>query len=261
MDVNAPPQPFLTEISNVPVIATPQGWQLSVLTSLAEKQFVQAPSAVERIQTVQNNESFDYYDRRFSDESSLYTVSRKRQQVTAYLDFHKDPATPARTAHKLIRQFSLSKSFQAWLNANKTQMSQVDFANFLEDRISDLSTSPGAPTTQADLLNAVLQFKANQNSVVNAATNLTNGDVEFQFANNTSVTSTQFPTRLLLLIQVYEHGAQIEVPARLKFRLKEGVLTFWYELIRLEEFMETVFANEVELLRGAIGDKFFVLED
>lgn len=266
MDVQQSPTPYQTDVNGVPVIATPPSWSLHQLTNLAAHAFVQLPSQITGEQLVQNNESFAYYNHRFASDATLYTVSRENRRVTARLDYHAGSNKPSHNAHLLVREFSFSKRFQAWRESNKRNFSQIDFAHFLEDRIRDLSTAEHAPASQGSLLSAVLQFKATQSGVCNSATNLMNGDVEFTFSNNTNITSTQLPQSLLLSLDVFEFGRYWDIPARLKFRLKDGVLTFWYELIRIEEFLDEVFAQEVESLRmmlngGDAAGVTFVLED
>lgn len=260
MDVNAAPIPTVQTINDVPVVLTPPGWEVHELLSLAKKQFVQTPSRIKRTQVTRDNDSFVYYDQRFSTNATLYTVSRAQRTVSAQLDFHETDALPAHDEHKLIRNFTFSKEFLAWKELNKKAFNQIEFAHFLEDRINDVS--PDGATSQADLMNAVVQFKANQNSTCQSANNLVNGDVEFLFASSTTVTSGKFPTQLVLRIPMFEFGQVLDINARLKYRLKEGVLTFWYELIRLEEVIDSVFEIEVDTLRRLLNEeRSFLLVD
>lgn len=268
MDVNQAVAPALLEVNTTPVLALPPGWTHQLLEKLAAKQHVQTPGLIDESVIVQDNQSFAYYLSRFATPDTLYSVSRSQQNVMAELDYHQNATTPGHNKHVITRKFNLSKRFQAWKDHNKKVFTQTDFANFLEDRISDLSVSEGAETSQAELHGAVRQFQAVQNSQFNSAVNQANGDVEFQFTVNTQVVSLTLPTRLLLGMQIYEFGSYVEFGARLKYRPKDGVVSFWYELIRIEEFLDDVFTGEVENLRrlispgaGDVAPKTFILND
>jgi uncharacterized protein YfdQ (DUF2303 family) len=253
MDVNQSPAPVRIDINGVPVIVTPPSWQHHILDNLGEKEFIQIPGAINESIVVRDNGSFVYYAKRFATPDALYVVNRITQQVNARLDYHKNAETPALAQHLLVRQFAFSKRFDAWKTCDKKPFTQVDFANFLEDRLKDLSRSANAETSQSEIHTAVSQFRATQSSQCTSALNQANGDVEFQFTTATQVVSMSLPTRLLLSLEIYEFGQVWELGARLKYRLKEGVITFWYELINVSEFIADVFEAEVEQLRGALG--------
>lgn len=259
METVEAPKPHLMDVAGVPVIVTPPGWNISEQTELLPAEFVQTPGQIETTVVVGNDESFAHYDALFTTEATQYFVRRSDSRVTAVFDYHQ-PGKPAHRGHLLARRYTLSREFTEWKANSGKNFSQKAFAEFLQDRMHHLSRSERADVSQAQLLQAVLQFRANQNSVCNSATNLSNGDVRFEYTKDTQVLSATLPTQLLLAFRIYEFGQQWEIAARLNYELKEGKVTFSYQLINVDSLVEDAFAAEVERLRQLIGGKFFILE-
>jgi uncharacterized protein YfdQ (DUF2303 family) len=252
-------KPHLFSVGEIPVIVTPPGWNVHEQSELLPAEFVQKLGRLGAILSVENNESFAHYDKLFSTEATQYFARRNESLVRAVFDYHK-PDMPGHREHVISRRFKLSREFSEWKSNSGKGFSQKSFAEFLQDRLHHLSRSERADVTQAQLLNAVLQFRATQNAICNSATNLTNGDVKFEFTRDTQVQSATLPTQLLLAFPIYEFGQPWEIAARLSYDLREGKVVFSYQLINVDSLVEDAFAAEVETLRQLIGGKFFILE-
>jgi uncharacterized protein YfdQ (DUF2303 family) len=257
-------KPVQMQIGDIPVIVHPPGWVVDPQVDLLQNEFQQKPAIISQIITVANNDSFAHYDELFRDTPTQYFVNRADTRVMAIFDYHEH-GTPNFSAHKLIRKYKPSRECTDWFSFNNRKMGQKEFAEFLQDRIAHLSRSDRAEVSQSQLLGAILQFRATQNANCNSVTNLTNGDVKFEFTRDTQVQSATLPTQILLAIPVFEFGQQWEIPARLQYDLKEGKVTFWYQLINIDALKDEAFAAEVETLRLLISEErednaFFILE-
>lgn len=263
LKAGSPVQPAVFEVGGVAVLTLPPSWTQHPLLNLMKTAHVQAPGSISEDQVTRDNKSFCTYLKRFDHGQTLFRVQRQGAQVVADLDYHANGTSPATDTHRLRRAFSTSREFRGWKQADGKKLKQREFAEFLEDRMEHLSSA--GPVSQGSLLQAVLGFKANQNSACTAISSLVNGDVEFQFTRETRVMSLELPEQLELHIPVYEFGESWIIHARLRYELKESALTFWFDLVKIEDVVDDAFAAEVDSLKGemsllgTVGD--FILED
>jgi len=130
-----------------------------------------------------------------------------------------------------------SKEWQLWSAANRKQMGQLSFAEFLQDNLPDVIQPAGA-----DLLQLALNFEAAQAGSYVATQRLQDGSHNLQWrAENNASGSVKLPEQITLSIPVFENEAPSELHARLRYRLKDGQLALWYELIRPHKVLESAF--------------------
>lgn len=137
-----------------------------------------------------------------------------------------------------------SQEWSAWAAANKKKMTQLEFAEFLEDRTPDFVSPSGG-----DILEAVLNFEASKASAFKSAQRLADGSVNFAYVDEaTGAGAFRLPTVFALGLPVFDRGDSYPIEARMKWRLADGKLVLWYELVRPHKVLETAF----EALRGGI---------
>lgn len=130
-----------------------------------------------------------------------------------------------------------SREWKLWNDANRKQMSQLGFAEFLQDNLPDVTEPEGAA-----LLEMALNFEAVQAGRFVATQRLQNGNHDLQWkSENNASGSVQLPEHLTLSIPVFENEAPRQITARLRYRLKEGTLAIWYELVRPHKVLEAAF--------------------
>jgi uncharacterized protein YfdQ (DUF2303 family) len=121
-----------------------------------------------------------------------------------------------------------SREWQTWTKANRQQMSQLAFAEFLEDNLPDIA----APDSTS-LLEMVLAFEATKGGAFKSVQRLQSGDVNFAYVDEvTGGGAVKMPPKIALNMPVFERGEPYAVDARLKYRIKDGGLSLWYELVR-----------------------------
>lgn len=167
--------------------------------------------------------------------------------LVAVLDDHGDELAYERE-HTCRFTPKLSVEWGRWLSKNKTVMNQADFATWLEDNLPDIATVPGMPNG-AEVLAMALGFEANSSKRVKSRINLQSGGVQFEFVDDeekdTRTTMKAFD-RLTIGVPVFDNSTDAyPVEARLKYREKDGKVSFWYELIRPDRVFKTAVIDEV----------------
>ncbi len=174
-----------------------------------------------------------------------------------------------------------SREWLLWHAANRKPMSQVSFAEFLQDNLPDVVQPAGA-----DLLELALNFEAAQSGTYVAAQSgtyvatqsgtyvatqsgtyvatqsgtyvatqrLKDGSHNLQWrADNNASGTVKLPEHITLMIPVFENEAPSELQARLKYRVKEGNLSLWFELVRPHKVLEAAFRSAWERIAEGTG--------
>jgi uncharacterized protein YfdQ (DUF2303 family) len=129
-----------------------------------------------------------------------------------------------------------SREWKVWNEKDRKPMSQLAFAEFLQDNLPDV-VEPGG----AELLEMALNFEAAQSGQFVSAQRLSDGSQNLQWKTDNSGTVVRLPERIALSVPVFENETPSSLDARLRYRSKDGTLTFWYELVRPHKVLELAF--------------------
>jgi len=135
---------------------------------------------------------------------------------------------------------TFSVEWQKWTNASGKRFTQAEFAHFIEDQLGDIAQVDGMPTG-AELLEMALSFEAKQDFRFKSAIRLQSGGVQMNLVQDDdeqTISKMKMFDRLTIGVPVFFGGSAYRIDARLRYRVKEGVLTFWYELVRPDRVLE-----------------------
>lgn len=226
----------------------PPGFKLQDLEEYEEE-----PKRRRGVTTLLDADSFVKYVNEQKDEgTSLYGIKAGQPGFTAvFNDHHRhgDEWVAGWRDHKATYSCPLSREWKLWTGANKTQMKQADFAQFIEDNQlhiappeSDAVLALRAPT-MAQMVEIARTFEAKSDVAFKQATRLDNGAVQFKHEEKLEAKAGdkgQFdvPERFWIAIPVFEGGPRYEVGARFRYRLNSGALTLWFDLESVDKVLE-----------------------
>jgi uncharacterized protein YfdQ (DUF2303 family) len=183
------------------------------------------------------------------------------EEFVAVLDYH-EVETPAWCGHTATYKPRRSVEFETWMAGNRKQMTQVDFARFLEENMPDV-----VEPDSAELLQVALTFEAKKSVEFSSGVRLNNGQIQFQYdevVRGTAQKGTiEIPEQFVLGISIHVNGPAYRIPVRLRWRLQEGKVIFWYEVVRPHRFIEDALEEMRErvavetatvLLAGSVGE-------
>jgi uncharacterized protein YfdQ (DUF2303 family) len=221
--------------------------------------FLPRPLRIRENVQLYDTDSFIGYVNGFKrDGESRVFFDGEREQFVSVLDYHgQEPSWCDHTATFKPRR---SVEFETWMGSNRRQMTQVDFARFLEENMPDV-----VEPNSADLLQVALTFEAKKTVEFASGVRLSNGQIQFQYdevvRGAAQKGTIEIPEQFVLGISIHMNGPAYRIPVRLRWRLAEGKLVFWYEVVRPHRFIEDAFkeirervAKEtaVPLLAGSI---------
>lgn len=235
-------------IGGTPHIILPAGMTLNPLEKLRER-----PFHLEKTVNVSSHSDFVAYWNRFADKDSTIFYDTEKHQFIGVLDYHEDGAgsvddtdyantslnRPRFGLHKVIYNCPKTVEAQRWLNNSGRKMSQMEFAQFIEDGAPEIRDPDSAYMMEvATTLSAV--NKVNFQSGVrlqNGAVSLTyQEDIQGSAGANGQL---QIPTKIfigLLLFRGDTEGYKLE--ANFRYRIEGGKLSLWYELVRSHVALE-----------------------
>ncbi|MBP6421588.1 MAG: DUF2303 family protein [Propionivibrio sp.] len=255
------PKSAESQIGEIPFVVVPDGFHVEDL-----EKHLPVPVRKRAAVVVSDSSSFIAYCTKHAvtDAATIYAAIDSELQtlsIVAVLDDHKAQQGSAMWRdHTCTFNPKRAVEWTRWQNNNKNPMNQADFAAWLEDNLSDIAAVPDMPTG-AQMLQMALGFEANSDKRVKSRINLQNGSVRFEFVEDETKdtrTSMEVFQRFSLGLPVFDGSASAyQLDARLKYREKEGKVSFWYELIRPDRVFKTAVAEE--LAKIGDGTKFLIV--
>lgn len=176
-------------------------------------------------------------------------------------DHGADDEQQAWRDHLALFQPVFSEEWVRWVGANSKPMTQAEFATFIEDNLKDItSVVDTLSPTGAQMLEMALSFEANQDMKFKSAIRLQSGGVQMSFSqddDNQTIQKMQMFDRFAIGLPVLWNGDGYLIEARLRYRVREGKLTFWFELIRQDKTLEAATKTTIAHIREKTGTPFF----
>ncbi|KCX62654.1 DUF2303 family protein [Acinetobacter pittii] len=236
----------------LPFIVVPHGSEVHPF-----KELLARPINLEQSVSLNTAKDFIAYVTRYADKNSLVFVDVLEGKFKAVLDYHeveKETNTGAVLSPrhgKHIARFVAEKTpeFKKIEDKSGEKFSQTNFALFLED-VMPYINQPDA----AVLYEIVQTLNAKTNVDFKSGIRTDNGQVQLTYnetieARAGTAGNLTIPEQIVFGIQVHRGGNHYALPARFRYRIKEGVITFWYDLDQLEKAIEKSMEDTVEYVR------------
>ncbi|MCL2777745.1 MAG: YfdQ family protein [Polyangiaceae bacterium] len=211
-------------------------------------------------------DSFIAHAKRFADTGSAIFADRgllRTPRLTSVIDYHwaghEKDTDPRFGGHRGIYSFPLSTEWTAWKEADGKALDQAAFASFLEDRLLDVVGDPSNASSSAkafaDALNVTFApawrllelsrgLSVRVGSSVRNAQNLQTGEVQVNFVTEHQDETggpLKVPSAFIVAIPVFRQGDKYEIPARLRYRIKDGKISWFYELHGVDKVFDHAF--------------------
>jgi uncharacterized protein YfdQ (DUF2303 family) len=250
------------ERGNIKRIALPPGWTLREHNDNA---FLPVPVRKKATVDLMDVDSFIAYVKRHG-SLAVSTIWCTANYGTAEIAFkciindHGEKEDEAAWRDHIVSfKPRFSSEWGDWLGKNKIAFSQTEFAAFIENNSKDIASIDGSPSG-AQMLEMALAFEATQDVRFKSAIRLQNGGVQMSFVqddDDQTVQKMQMFDRFSLGFPVFWNGDAYRVDARLRYRVREGRLAFWYELIHADKVLESACKTLVDLIKEKTGNPFF----
>lgn len=125
-------------------------------------------------------------------------------------------------------------AWKRWMGKNGKAMTQVEFAQWIEDNYRDITPVDGLPSP-ADMLQMAIAFESQKDARFASDIRLQDGSKELTFVDKENAETRKKMAlfeRFALALPPFINGPTYRLYAKLRYRAKDGQVSFWYELER-----------------------------
>lgn len=207
-----------------------------------------APVRIRQHLTMLDAESFIAYVTRFSTAATaVFCNGPQGRTFSAIIDYHQ-PDQPSWRDHKVSYQCPTTVEWGNWKDADRKRFSQADFAEFIEDNVKDIvqpENDSRAPSA-ADMLEISRTLEAKKNISFRQGTRLDNGQVQLTYNEQIDGRAGEtgqlaIPEQFYIGVKPFLGGDAFCVQARFRYRIREGALVMWFELVRPDKVLEEAY--------------------
>ena len=234
-------------VDGAPFIVVPQNYKLQPLESMGN-----APTRQRGIAVFNDVQSFIAYVADLRTPSTRLYGKVNPPAFQAVFNDHELGAPGFRDA---VASYAcpLSAEWKTWIQKNGRQMSQEEFAQFIEDNLPDIAMPPAA-----EMLEVSRSLEAKKKVNFASGIRLSNGQNELTYEETISGTAGKgklaVPEEFTVGIPVLESGPRYAVTARLRYRIGEGgKLAMWFDLLRPHKVVEDAAAEVWKTIEQELG--------
>lgn len=205
----------------------------------------------------------------FVDKASAEAVA-----VLNYAGFTLGAFEAGHGDYRAVCAFPVSPEWRFWTRLSRP-MDQAEFASVLEGRILDvLDPASALPSTvellgrlgvalasPSELLEVSRGLAIRAEVTVAQAVRLSSGETQVTFSEEHRRTDGRgplaVPAAFLLGLRVFEGGPLYQVPVRLRYKLREGTISWTVELVRADRVQEDAFAEATARIKSETGVPVF----
>lgn len=244
------------EISHgIDVAVVPSGKSVVSLKPFLD-QYAAAPDRITGTATLRDEASFVEHviQMRMSNTRIFANPDASAPSLTAVYDYHAvdgETQEPAFGVHRAHWPLALSKEWNAWTGAAGKSMSPTEFAKFLEKHVPDVYWGDQHSdytkmliaqlelrlATPSSLIALSRNLAVNVDVQVRQAQTLASGEIAITYVEQHKDGEGQpikVPNAFLIAIPVILGGPAYQLLARLRYRIREGKVSWAYDLHRTD---------------------------
>lgn len=245
----AAPEKF-TDIPDLLVYALPNGEAASIVDL---EQYAEFPRRKRGTITVSTTASLAQYLNVHREDGTTVYADENAFTVTAVINDHSK-ATPDHRDHRAVLKLTTTPAYDRWVGAHAKLMTQVEFAQLIEDGQFEIVEPDGAT-----VLEIAQSMQATIGAEFRSANRLTDGRTQFQYTEEINAKAgaagdLAIPEKITLQFAPFNGAAPITIDARLRYRMQSGKLSLGLWLIRHVEAIRASFQAELDMLAEGTAD-------
>lgn len=149
----------------------------------------------------------------------------------------------ATASHRLV----FSKEIEPWRQKAERWMSQLEFAEWIEDHELEF-----VKPSSAEMLGLAQKFEASTSARFSSKHNLATGEIDLSYKlENNEQGTVKVPDEFTIVLPIFKGGERYQLPMRLRHRCRDGAVTFLFKFKSLDTAVDLVWADLVKKVREA----------
>ncbi|MCG3757386.1 DUF2303 family protein [Amycolatopsis sp. Poz14] len=245
---NEPPVPFDLDADGAHVVRVVRDDERIERINLESWQAI--PLRSRGSATLHDPTHFVDYVGRLGDGRTTVWGNEDASSFTAVFNDHQGPAAAGWRDHTAVLQLQDDPEWNAFAKRSGQYMSQIDFAEFLQDYAPSI-----IQPDSASLLEVSMNFKAHRRAEFESAVDLDTGDVSFQYTEQTTAKTApkagtvEVPREFVISLSPFLGMPPVPVTARLRFDVHKDGLRIGFRLVRPDLVRRDAFAA----IRGTLA--------
>lgn len=203
--------------------------------------------------------SFIEYFNRFSDDKSAVFMSGDGI-YTGIIDYHSE-TNPDWCDHKVLFNPVKTEEWHKWLSLNGNKFDQEEFAYFIEDCAEEIINPPAA-----EMLEIATTLKAKTKIDFSSGKNLANGQTQLTYNEVIDGAAgpkgeLKIPEKIVIGMRLYKGGEAYKMEARFRYRIREGKIALWYDIIRPQKTIDSALEDMTTVIKGQVKNQLFINGD
>lgn len=190
----------------------------------------------------------DLINRHKDEDSALFADANwPNPKLDAVIDYHAAKGGPRHCQHRVVYSFPVTDEFKAWIDRDGKPFTQTEFASFIEEHAAELASPFDternefealfrvAFATPTEMVTLSRGLQVNVEAQVKNHVTLQSGEGEIVFVEeHRSGTGEKIvvPGLFMVAVPAFLDGEPIRLPARLRYRVQGGKLSWHYQLYR-----------------------------
>lgn len=243
-----------------------------------DDEYLQAPERLRGTSRHITVDSFLQHVERFKNEDSAIFADPQSMKLNCVYSYsNKDK--PKFHDHTSVLSLTASEDWTEWNKSNGEEMSQIEFAVFVEDNILSVIDIPdlNAPTaaalrsvalllgyryaTQAEMVALSRGIAINADRKAKQTVSLASGEGELAFSEehrDVYGEKMKVPGLFVVGLPVFEGSDLYRLPVRLRYRLKDGLVLWRYDIHEPKKAFKDAFELVLEQVKQKSGLPVFI---
>jgi len=213
--------------------------------------------------------------RHASESTTVFMDTVGTPNIVAVFNDHRPGEGPGWRDHRAVHTPRLSDEWLAWTGNQNKYMSQSDFVGFLEDRClnvinrdailpktQDIAAELGLKVAGPEAIRGLAKgLDVKVDMAVKDVRKLDSGEAQVFYSEEHKGSDGKplsVPNAFAIGIPVFVNGPRYCLLVRLRYRVREGRVTWFYSVIRAEETKRDVVNDIVQTLRKELPDVLVV---
>jgi uncharacterized protein YfdQ (DUF2303 family) len=207
----------------------------------------------------------DFANRHKDKDSALFAVLDGAQpSLTAVFDYHTIERAPRFGQHRALYQFPISEEWKGWQAQDGKAMAQGEFAAFIEEHVAELAAPEDGERSEferifqtkialpSDMMTLSRGMAIAVEAKVSEARVIQTGEVQVSYDEvhkDGRGEKLTVPGLFVVKIPMFVAADPVRLIARLRYRMRDGKIVWFYQLYRANLVMREATANAAEIVR------------
>lgn len=213
--------------------------------------------------TVHDAASFCRYLKKHGVEETEVWADTLGYRIVGVINAHEGADAPVDVPaagwgdHRVVYGVKYTEAWSTWIERDGKLLPQAEFADLIEDRAIDIQV-PSA----ADMLEMAEHFHATPNVRFESSQQASSGERQFEYRETIDAKAGRagrlsVPKEFTLGLKPFEGAQPYKVIARLRYRIRDGVLFLGYRLERPTDVLRDAFEDVIAEVQADVTAPIF----